>query len=196
MRRMERDPLETLREANPVDAGDVSSASLARVRARVNEVVMREDAERSRPAWQRRPALVGAAGAAMVVALVAVLGFGRGFGLVPDPSSGPGIGMCVETYSPATLARRGIAFAGTVEALADDDVTFRVDRAYRGITGSTVTLRAPGMTGTSITIGADVSLEIGQAYLVAGDDQFAWGCGFTQPFDPAVATTWAGVFQP
>jgi hypothetical protein len=31
--------------------------------------------------------------------------------------------------------------------------------------------------------------------LVAGDDGFAWSCGFTQPYDRVVAACWAAVFQ-
>ena len=35
------------------------------------------------------------------------------------------------------------------------------------------------------------SLVVGHRYLVAGDDHFAWACGFTQAYDAAVAAQWS-----
>jgi hypothetical protein len=46
------------------------------------------------------------------------------------------------------------------------------------------------MTGTSITSAGGPSLAEGQRYLVAGDDTFIWACGFTQPYEAAVAADW------
>lgn len=72
-------------------------------------------------------------------------------------------------------------------------MTFSVNEAFAGdaSAGDSVTLSAPGMSGTSITSAAGPSLTVGARYLVAGDDEFVWACGFTQPYDEAVAAEWA-----
>jgi hypothetical protein len=71
-----------------------------------------------------------------------------------------------------------------------------VHRTYRGPAGGSITLDAPGMTGTTITSSGGPQLVVGSRYLVAGDDRFVWGCGFTQPYDEAVAATWAATLTP
>jgi hypothetical protein len=37
------------------------------------------------------------------------------------------------------------------------------------------------MTGTSVTSAGGPNLGVGERYLVAGDDEFVWACGFAQP---------------
>jgi hypothetical protein len=100
-------------------------------------------------------------------------------------------GRCVETYTLATLANRSWAFDGTVTSISGDSVTFKVNQRFRGAGADAVTLTATGMTGTSITSAGGPSLVVGGRYLVAGEENFAWACGFTQPYDPAVAAQWA-----
>jgi hypothetical protein len=133
------------------------------------------------------------AGAAVALgALVLVIAFGpaKAPGVIPGPSAGTGSAMCIEQYSARTLARRTFAFDGIVRAIDGDKVTFEVVAAYRGADGASITLDAPGMTGTSITSAGGPNLAVGERYLVAGDDHFVWGCGFTQPYDPTVAAEW------
>lgn len=187
-----QDPLDALRSANPVDDGQLSSASLARIRARVSEDVMTDRAERR--AFPAR--VVGAAvSAAAVGALALALLVGRpGAGPVATPgaSGGPVSASCVEPYrDPASIARRTFAFDGTVTAISGDQVTFRINQAYRAAPESSVTLDAPGMTGTSITSAGGPNLALGNRYLVAGDDHFVWACGYTQAYDPGIAAQWA-----
>ena len=98
--------------------------------------------------------------------------------------------MCVEQYSLETLKHRGFAFDGTVTSISGDEVTFSVGERYLGPPASTVTLSATGMTGTTITSAGGPNLAVGHRYLVAGEDHFAWACGFTQPYDAAVAAQW------
>jgi hypothetical protein len=192
--RREPDPLEALRAVNPVDDNQLPSASLARIRARVQEDVMTTGAT-----GRRVPRLlatgIGVA-AVGVLALIALLG-GRdnAAGTPPGSSIGPGSAACVEQYSTATLANRTIAFDGTVSAIAGDRVTFAVNHAYRGVTGTTVTLDATGMTGTTVTSAGGPNLTMGERYLVAGEATFVWSCGFTQPYEPDVAVTWSRVFE-
>lgn len=192
------DPLEALRRANPADADDLPSASLARVRASVLGDLHRDNeraaGRHSRPS--RRPLVVALGGlAAAILVAVGVLGLGGELGRGPGETGGPLIGACVETYSLETLRRRSFAFDGTVVAVTGDRVTFRVETPFRGVDGSEITLTAMGLTGGSISPGGGVTLAPGGRYLVAGDATFAWGCGFTQPYDPTVAGEWAAALR-
>ena len=155
---------------------------------------------RRRPIWAFGALAAAAAAAVVVIAVIVSSGGG-----VPTPSADPGagiggepgtgIGSCVETYSTTTLASRDFAFDGTVVAIDGERVTFEVNSGYAGEVGDSITLTATGMTGTAITSAGGPSLSEGQRYLVAGDDEFAWACGFTQPYDEAVAAEWAEATQ-
>ena len=181
------DPLDELRHADPVRSSRAPSESKARVWARIQEATMDTSTERTR----RTPWALGLG--AVAVAAVAAVAILTSSGGDPAPSQqpGPAIGHCVETYSAETLANRDFAFDGTVTAIDGDSVTFAVNEAFRGDPGDSVSLQAEGMTGTSVTSVGGPSLAQGERYLVAGDDQFVWACGFTQPYDEAVAAEWA-----
>ena len=224
------DPLDELRRSNPIETDDVPSASLARLRARTQEVIAMDH----RPRRTRLPAPV-AAGVAIVALVLVAFALLPGARVGPAPTAppiavasptptpttaaptpttaaptptppgptgptsmppgptGPGgmIGACVEPYSLDALRRREFAFDGTVTAIRGDEVTFSVRTRYRGPAIADPTLVATGMTGTSITPGGGPTLTVGERYLVAGEDRFVWGCGYTQPYDPAVAADWA-----
>lgn len=157
--------------------------------------------ETSESRWRSRlrrrlvPALAGLAVAS--VALIALVG-GRALTPVTAPGSSSSVGSasCVEPYSPATLSRRTFAFDGTLTAVAGDSVTFKVTQRFRGTPADEVTLTAMGMTGTTITSAGGPTLVVGDRYLVAGDDQFVWACGFTQPYDASVAAAWMKATAP
>ena len=185
----ERDPLDLLRAANPVDVDRLSSASLARIRARVSEDVMTTTT--SRP-FRIRFAALGAAAAVAALALALVIGRpGVAPGVLPGGSPGTGSASCVEPYAgPVSITKRTLAFDGTVSAINGDKVTFTVNQAYRGADGASITLDAAGMTGTTITSAGGPNLAVGERYLVAGDDHFVWSCGYTQPYDAALAAQW------
>jgi len=188
---LEPDPLDALVAADPVDADRLSSASLARIRARVSEDVMTTPSRRL--PWGTRTIGLGAGVAAIAaLALVVALG-GRSAvpGVTPGGSIGTGSASCVEPYSKTAITHRTFAFEGTVSAINGEQVTFTVGKAYRGAAGGTITLDAPGMTGTAITSAGGPNLAVGERYLVAGDDHFVWACGYTQPYDGAVAAEWA-----
>jgi len=204
----ENDPLDELRRADPMPADRLPPASLARVRARVYEDVALMS-NQDRPSRLSRTRLVaGGLGAALVL-LIVVLSVPRGTspGVVAPPSGtppvsatqgpiiGPGAASCVEQYSPATLAHRGIALDGTVTAISGNDVTFHVNAAYHGVSTASITLTTTtGMTGTAITSVGGPTLSVGSRYLVSGEDHFIWACGFTQPYDSSTAATWAAAF--
>lgn len=185
------DPLDELRRNDPVQSSPAPSASRARVWARIQEVTMNTPIPQPprRAAWA---AGIAAAAVAGVAAVALLLNPGTP---APAPSDDPGtgIGSCVEVYSPEALASRDFAFDGTLTAIDGDQATFMVTEAFSGdaTTGSTVTLTAMGMSGTSITSAGGVTLAVGDRYLVAGDDTFVWACGFTQPYDESVAAQWS-----
>jgi hypothetical protein len=185
------DPLDELRRADPVHHSPAPSESKARVWARIQEATMDDtkSTSRRRLAWAGGLAVAGVAG---VAALALLLTPGTSTP-VPSDDPGTGIGSCVETYSPETLANREFAFDGSVAAIEGDSVTFSVNETFAGeaTAGDSVTLSAPGMSGTSITSAGGPTLTIGDRYLVAGDGGFVWACGFTQRYDQAVAAQWA-----
>jgi hypothetical protein len=189
---LEPDPLDALRAANPVNADRLSPASLARIRARVIEDVMTTDTQTRWGGWRPRLLRLGA-GTAAIGALALLLVFGR-FGstpsVVPGGTSGTGAASCVEPYSQLALRNRDFAFDGTVTAIDGEKVTFSIKSVFRGAHSATVTLDANGMTG-GITSAGGPKLTVGSRYLVAGDAQFVWGCGYTQPYDAGVAAEWS-----
>lgn len=187
MNQRSSDPLDELRHADPVRSSRAPSESKARVWARIQEATMDTSSERTR----RTPWVLGLGAVAVAaVAAVAILTNGGG-DPAPSQEPGPNIGRCVETYSTETLANREFAFDGTLTAIDGDRATFAVNEAFRGDLGDSITLEAAGMTGTSVTSVGGPSLAQGERYLVAGDDRFVWACGFTQPYDEAVAAEWA-----
>ena len=194
---LEPDPLDALRAADPVDADRLSSASLARIRARVSEEVMDQPSVRKRSRPPRALALVGSGLAAAAIAFAVLAGQGGGATpATPGSSAVTGSAACVELYSLETLANRAFAFDGSVAAIEGDSVTFTINETYRGPGEATITLEAPGMTGAAITSAGGPNLVVGGRYLVAGEDRFAWGCGFTQAYDADVAGEWARTLAP
>ena len=104
-----------------------------------------------------------------------------------------GAGSCVEVYDLDTLDNREVAFDGTVEEVDGDTVRFKVNQWYRGDSSEKVSLGgAAALTGVT-SAGPGATLSPAARFLVAGDGGFAWACGFTQPYDPAVAEQWANV---
>jgi hypothetical protein len=189
MTRRTPDPFDELRHADPVHSAPAPSESKARVWARVQEVTMDRSVSPHRTPTGLALGLAGLAAAAIAVALL------TGEDATPAPSEppGPGIGSCVETYTLDTLENRDFAFDGTVTAIDGDAVTFTVIEAFAGDVTDPVTLTASAMTGTSVTTAGGPSLAMDQRYLVAGDETFAWACGFTQPYESAVAAEWRAV---
>ena len=131
-----------------------------------------------------------------VVAGVAVL-ISRGPATVPGggpvasgPIGGGGTAMCIQ-YNFNLVAERDFAFDGTVSAIDGDEVTFAVNTAFWGVDGSAVTLTAEGLADGGVSLDGAPHFAMGERYLVAGDDHFAWGCGYSQAYDAGVAAEWA-----
>jgi hypothetical protein len=185
------DPLDELRGANPVQFGPEPSGSKARIWARIQEAKTMDENNRSP---RRRFAWVGGIAAAAVagVAAAAMLLSPGDSAPAPTEDPGTGIGSCVETYSTEALANRDFAFDGTVTSVDGESVAFNLTESFVGSAspGGSVTLKAPGMSGSAVTSGGGPTLTAGERYLVAGDAEFVWACGFTQPYDEAVAAEW------
>ncbi|MBI2708346.1 MAG: hypothetical protein HYX34_01425 [Actinobacteria bacterium] len=205
-----------LRAADPVEPDLLPGPTTAAATALHEEITMTptlRSGHRDRAGTGRRTTTLVAAAVVVVVivagaaALAAVnSGDGGAPQAAPDrrppvttgPSTTapppPGSLSCVTRYDLTTLVDREVAFEGTVTRVAGDSVTFTVDRAFKGVEGSTVTLRGAEVLGGTTSAGPGVDLSPGSRLLVSGDGGFAWGCGFTRPWDGATASRWAGAF--
>lgn len=132
----------------------------------------------------------------------------EGSGATPETAGGRAATsmMCAFVYSLDTLADREMAFDGTLrEIVPGEEPTdtsdgtpargrFEVHRWFTGGSGAEVTVIADGLGIGAVTPGESLTGDVGDRMLVAGDENNAWGCGFTQPYDARVAEDWAGVF--
>ena len=187
-----RDPIDELRRANPLRDHDLPTNSRARMWARIEEARMADTTQMRIAQWS-----IALSGIGVVAVFVAAITIGGDAAPSPPTGSGDGggeAGMCIQ-YSLAELQARDFAFDGIVTALNGDQATFAVNTAFWGIEGSSVTLTAGiGMTSESgIALDGGPLLVVGDRYLVSGDDVFAWSCGYSLAYDPAVAAEWAAV---
>ena len=185
------DPFDQLRAADPMRGSELASDSQARVWARVQEVTFMATTS---PTEERRRNWVVGIGAAAITAFMLVAFVRAPTSQQPsqDPvggaAGGGAAGMCL-AFSLDELAARDFAFDGTVTAVDGDQVTFTVNESFIGDASGSVTLTAPDTSQTSLEGG--VPLEVGERYLVSGDDGIVWGCGFTQAYDESTAVEWA-----
>ena len=212
-----RDPLDRLRAADPARADDVTSASLARVAARIQEHQM-TDLNVNPSQNPRRPlALAGAIAVVGALALAVALSGALGpkapapIAAVPsstpaptiaptdvpsdDPSVGPNVGggglaSCIR-YDTSILPSYDIVFDGTVTAVYGDEITFDVNTGWKGAKGS-ITLTAP--TTSIALLGPAPEFKVGRRYLVTAAGSNINSCGYTLPYDKATAASWAAAF--
>ncbi len=116
---------------------------------------------------------------------------------IADTGSTSTVGSCVEQYSIDALKKRDYAFDGTVRSVdasaedGPDRVVFDVREWYKGGMGPAATKTAYGFAATTSAGGSPHA--VGEQLLVAGDEDFVWECGFTQPYDASVAADWEDV---
>jgi hypothetical protein len=67
-------------------------------------------------------------------------------------------------------------------------VTFAVDEWLKGPGDESFTVELDSTLQNSLY--AEFTVIEGQRYLVSGEAGFAWGCGFTVPFDEETAGQW------
>jgi hypothetical protein len=161
--------------------------------------------------WARRPLLMaGAASLALVAAALSVFLLTRSpersqprAVISRGPSGGPGtsLGSCVEPFSRESLAARDFAFDGTITDIAvpedselPTEVTFAVERWYKGDGGESVTLKTYERPGTVSSAGGP-ELAVGARLLASGDDVYLWGCGFSLPYNRANADLFENAFS-
>jgi hypothetical protein len=196
------DPIELLRRSNPVDADQLPSANLARIRARVQEKVMTDIQAGAGSSLPRRRLrlTIGLAGVTAIAA-VALLVFRPGSGATsPSPSddgigggAGGGAAMCIR-FDLEMLAQQGFAFDGTVTAIDGESVTFDVGTWNRGSGDPSVTLTQVGQGDGVVMEGILVDFKVGSRYLVSGTDGVVTGCGYSQAWDASAAADWASAF--
>jgi len=213
------DELDALRAADPLARASVPSAGDPEARALFERITMTDIADiptgvtggSQDPGRHRRRLVLAAAAAVLAVGAVVgvTLAADDGDGdpapavddtavddtAVDDTSGGISPGgslsaLCVEQYDLTSLANRELAFDGTVAGVDGDALTLTVNEWYRGGDGAEVTLAGASTLGGITSAGEAVPLAPGTRLLVAGDGGFAWSCGFTQPYDPAMADSW------
>ena len=118
--------------------------------------------------------------------------------------------LCVEVYSPETLANRSFAFDGTVRSIEERTdpklpagegesswVTFEVNQWFAGGSADTIGIWMDALNVETST--GSVSAEVGTRLLVSGEprwggepleDPLAWTCGFTQEWTEQAAAEW------
>ncbi len=193
------DDLRRLRAADPIDHDTLPSAQDPQARELFERITMRNSSTLKRPLLAAAAALIVVAGAGATIATRDNDDAPSRNAAAPTTTQVPitpggSIGSCVEMYSLETLTHREVAFDGTVQSVAGDTITFTVDHWYRGGSAETTTRNGASTLGGMTSAGSGVSLQPGTRLLVAGDGGFAWSCGFTQPYDAAVAEQWADAF--
>jgi hypothetical protein len=157
----------------------------------------------------RRSLAWAAAVAAVAVAVVSIVVTIGG----PGGTGGGGAGGPVETDRPTTLAlslpeageparcrafdvavlgSMPVAFAGTVTAVSEDQVSLDVDRWYTGGDADRVTIAVPG--GPPATSIDPVEFRSGVRYLVSATDGQVNSCGLSGPATPELETAFAEAF--
>lgn len=194
-----------LRAADPVASADAVRPAEPSLR-QLMEATMTTDLDRSThpartaPTW-RRPALVAAAVAALVV---------TGIGVVavvdddaPPATTAPSVlelslpasdamASCIQ-FSVDVLADMPVAFSGEVTAVEDGAVVLDVDHWYRGGDADTVELAAPD--GNAVALIGAVDFQSGKRYLVtANQEGVVNSCGYTAPWSPAMAADFEKAF--
>ncbi len=145
---------------------------------------------------RRRPRLVAAVAAALVVVL-GVAGAITGFGSDDDPAplvltanGSDALASCLP-FDVGILADMSPAFAGTVVTLTDSVATLEVDRWYTG--GDAEVVEIGYTPGFEALIGTP-TLEVGQRYLITAAQGVVNGCGYSGLATPDLEAAFAQAF--
>jgi hypothetical protein len=185
------DPIDELRRANPLRDDQLPTTSRARTWARIEEARMADQTQIRITKWT-----IALSGVALAAALVAALTIGgtANPSQPPTGTNGGGFaGMCL-AFTMEDLQARDFAFDGTVTAINGNQATFTVNDGFWGVEdGASVTLQADLMVGEPEVVALEGGplLLVGERYLVSGDENIAWSCGYTLVFDEATAAMWA-----
>jgi hypothetical protein len=193
-----RDPIDELRGANPLHDDQLPPNSRDRLWSQIQEARMSDNLPQTDSGHTRFARwTIAASGAALVAVVAAALTIG---GTAAPPQTGNegtggggGIMMCL-AFTIEDLQARDFAFDGTVTAVSGNLATFTVNDGFWGVEdGASVTLQADLMVGEPDVVALEGGplLVVGDRYLVSGDEDFAWSCGYTQVYDEATAAEWA-----
>ncbi len=194
-----RDPIAALRDIDPQPDHQLSPDVSGRLWARIEERIVTDTtvpAPRQSILSPRRLlfAVSGAATVAAAVAVAVLLNTSPAAPTGPSLPLGDGMAMCLDAASAGTIADRDFAFDGTVTAIGEEErVTFAVNRAFVGDLGGETTVVAGGMAAGNLNSNGGPGMEVGGRYLVSGDENFAWSCGFTQTYSDALAAEWDAI---
>jgi hypothetical protein len=185
------DPIDELRTANPLTDDQLPTSSRTRTWARIEEARMADQTQIRIARWTI--ALSGVALAGALLASLTIGGVGPAAPPVATDGGGGFAGMCL-AFTMEDLQARDFAFDGTVTAISGNQATFTVNDGFWGVEdGASVTLVADLMIGDQdvVALEGGPMLVVGDRYLVSGDENVAWSCGYTLVYDEATAATWA-----
>jgi hypothetical protein len=179
----------------------VDPALAANALALVEKEIDMSDTATPVPRPRRRRLLALAA----VLAVLAVLGGMAAVRALDDGSTPAGQGRALGdafasclAFSLDVLAQQPVAFDGTVTAIDGQEVTFDVERWYRGGDGDTAVTRSSGLVSGAPELNGGVGFEEGGRYLVSGDrdgDAIVPAiCGLTVEHSDGMADDWERAF--
>ena len=150
---------------------------------------------------RRRPLVAGLAALAAVAAVttgVLVLGgddpAGTTSTLDLSLSEDVATASCIQ-FSEDVLAGMPVAFAGTVDAVSDDEVVLDVDRWFTGGDADVVRLDVPGGVGPeAVALWYGVDFREGERYLVTATGGNVNSCGYTVPATPDMEAAFERAF--
>lgn len=181
--------MDELRQANPHDAASLDARAEA-----LYQRITATPAAPAGPQWRTRVIASGgvaAAGAIVVVTALTMMGGSS----TPEPpgggDAGGGFATCL-AYSEDEVALREVAFRGTLTALDGDRATFAVEEWFRGTGSATITLQVDTSPMSEAYNG--FPFTEGESYLVSGDGESAWGCGYTRPATGEDTEAWRTAF--
>ena len=182
---------------------------LARVQRHQEERAPARDRRRT-TAWVAGAALVATAGGVTFVlddpsrlspATVAPTAVPSAAPSGPLPDSA--MMSCAYT-SPDTLEDRQLAFDGTVIAIGESHVRFKINAAFAGVGTSEITVQMSSPSEPNEVRLSEFTpgeYGVGSRFLVSGvlelkpgGEPYAWGCGFTRYWDEATAASWRRTF--
>ncbi len=194
-----RDPIDELHAANPLRDDQLPPNSRDRLWSRIQEARMSDNLPQTDPGQTRLARwTIAASGATLIAVMALAVTLGGTATTTPPPTGtdgggGGGIMMCL-AFTMEDLQARDFAFDGTVTAVSGNLATFTVNDGFWGAEdGASVTLQADLMVGEPEVVALEGGplLVVGDRYLVSGDEDIAWSCGYTQVYDEAAAAEWA-----
>jgi hypothetical protein len=196
------DLVAALAAADPVETSMVPAPDPV---LREEIIAMAPDSNTHEPRRRRAPLVAAAVLMLVVAAGVGVVALDDGSSepeltvtaIEPAPrtghSGGTTIGSCM-IWDVSALDLTEYAFDGTVTAIDDGWVTFQTNEWFTGPGGDLVTLNAEALVadtdGVVTSVDEVLITDVGQRFLVSGNDGYAGVCNQTQAYSAAEADAW------